>query len=137
MFSTIASGATTIESAGRAPDETFTCIQRVQKKNEDLDSIVTPIEREFILITVEITRIFLELKQSNKAAMYDSRVVSLRQNSNAMIEIYHEGKTTGSILCGLVYTHGCALLEIIRDNDVKKILVDALGTLRTTGIHSL
>jgi hypothetical protein len=54
-----------------------------------------------------------------------------------MIEIYREGKTPGSVLCGLVYAHGCALLEIIRDNDAKKILVDALGILRITGIHSL
>jgi hypothetical protein len=44
--------------------------------------------------------------------------------------IYHEGKTP-------VYAHGCALLVYIRVYDAKKILVDALGTLRTTGIHSL
>jgi hypothetical protein len=54
-----------------------------------------------------------------------------------MIEIYHEGKTPGSVLSGLVYAHGCALLVFIRVYDVKKILVKALGTLRTTGIHSL
>jgi hypothetical protein len=54
-----------------------------------------------------------------------------------MVEIYREGKTPGSVLCGLVYAHGCALLEFIRVYDAKKILVDALGTLRTTGIHSL
>jgi hypothetical protein len=83
------------------------------------------------------TRRFLELKQSNKAAIYDSRIASSRQNSNAMIEIYHKGKTPGSILCGLVYTHGCALLVIIRVYDVKKIQVDTLGILRTTGTHSL
>jgi hypothetical protein len=53
MFSTIASGATPIGSAGRAPDETFTCIKRVKKEKEDLDSIVTTIGREFILIKVE------------------------------------------------------------------------------------
>jgi hypothetical protein len=51
--------------------------------------------------------------------------------------IYHEGKTPGSVLCGLVYAHGYALLECIRVYDAKKILVDALGTLRITGIHSL
>jgi hypothetical protein len=56
-------------------------------------------------------------------------------NSNAMI--YHEGKTPESVLCGPVYAHGCALLVYIRVYDAKKILVDALGTLRTTGIHSL
>jgi hypothetical protein len=54
-----------------------------------------------------------------------------------MIEIYHEDKTPGSVLCVLVYAYECALLEIIRVYDTKKILVDALGTLRTTGIHSL
>jgi hypothetical protein len=54
-----------------------------------------------------------------------------------MIEIYHEGKTLGSVLCGLVYAHECALLVLICVNDAKKILVDALGTLKTTGTHSL
>jgi hypothetical protein len=54
-----------------------------------------------------------------------------------MIETYHEGKTPGSVLCGLVYAHGCTLLVVIRVYDAKKILVDALGTLRTTGTHSL
>jgi hypothetical protein len=37
------------------------------------------------------TRRFSELKMSNKAATYDSRVVSSQQNSNSMIETYHEG----------------------------------------------
>jgi hypothetical protein len=83
------------------------------------------------------TLIFCTFQQSNKAATYDSRVASSRQNSNAMIEIYREGKTLGSVLCGLVYAHECALLVLIRVNDAKKILVDALGTLRTTGIRSL
>jgi hypothetical protein len=54
-----------------------------------------------------------------------------------MVEIYREGKTPGSVMCGLVYAHGCALLVLIRVYDAKKILVDALGILRTTGIHFL
>jgi hypothetical protein len=54
-----------------------------------------------------------------------------------MIETYREGKTPGSVQCGLVYAHECALLVFIRVNGIKKILVDALGTLRTTGIRSL
>jgi hypothetical protein len=137
MFLTIASGATPIGSADCAPDDICTCIKRAKKAKEDLDNIITTIGREFILIKVEITRIFLELKQSNKATTYDSRVASSRQSSNAMIETYHEGKTLGSILCGLVYAHGYALLAIIRVYDAKKILVDALGTLKTTGTHSL
>jgi hypothetical protein len=58
-----------------------------------------------------------------------------QRNSNAVS--YREGKTSGSVLCGLVYAHGCALLVCICVYDAKKILVDALGTLRITGIHSL
>ena len=58
-----------------------------------------------------------------------------QRNSNTVT--CHEGKTPGSVLCGLVYAHGCALLVCIRVYDAKKILVDALGTLRTTGIHFL
>jgi hypothetical protein len=49
----------------------------------------------------------------------------------------HEGKTPGSVLCGLVYAPKCALLVTFRVYDAKKILVDALGALRTTGTLSL
>jgi hypothetical protein len=96
---------------------------------------VTPIGSEVFINHGYLTRIFCALDQSNKAATYDSRVASSRQNSNAVI--YHEGKTPGSVLCGLVYANGCALLVCIHVYVAKKILVDALGTLRTTGIHSL
>jgi hypothetical protein len=96
---------------------------------------VTPIGSEIFINHGCITQIFYALDQSNKAAIYDSRVASSRQNSNAVI--CHEGKTPGSVLCGPVYTHGYALLVCIHVYDAKKILVDALGTLRTTGIHSL
>jgi hypothetical protein len=92
----------------------------------------TPIGRDIFK-----TRIYCIFQQSNKAVTYNSRVASSRQNSNAMIETYRKGKTPGSVLCGLVYAHECALLVIIRVYDAKKILVDALGTLRTTGTHSL
>jgi hypothetical protein len=54
-----------------------------------------------------------------------------------MIETDREGKTPGSILCSLVYAHGCALLVTLCVYDAKKIPVDALGTLRTTGTLSL
>jgi hypothetical protein len=54
-----------------------------------------------------------------------------------MVETYREGKTLGSVLCGLVYAHECALLVIICVYDAKKILVDTLGTLRTTETLSL
>jgi hypothetical protein len=71
----------------------------------------------------------------NLTATWDSRVTLSQRNSNAVT--CHEGKTSGSVPCGLVYAHGCALLVCIRVYDAKKILVDALGTLGITGIHSL
>jgi hypothetical protein len=40
----------------------------------------------------------------------DSRVASSRQNLDVVIIIDHEGKTSGSVLCGLVYAPECALL---------------------------
>jgi hypothetical protein len=40
-------------------------------------------------------------------------------------------------MCDLVYAHECALLVLIHVYDAMKIMVDTLGTLRTTGIHSL
>jgi hypothetical protein len=49
----------------------------------------------------------------------------------------HEGKTSGSVLHGLVLAHECALLANFRIHDSEKISVDALGTLRNTGIHAL
>jgi hypothetical protein len=101
----------------------------------ELMNIVTPIGSEVFINHGCITRIFYALDQSNKAATCDSRVASSRQNSNAVI--CHEDKTPRSVLCGPVYAHGCALLVCIRVFDAKRILVDALGTLRTTGIHSL
>jgi hypothetical protein len=60
------------------------------------------------------------LEQSNKTAMYDYRVASSRQNLNAVVEIYHDVKNPGSVLCGPIYTHRCALLVCIRVYDVKK-----------------
>jgi hypothetical protein len=49
----------------------------------------------------------------------------------------HEGKTSGSILHGLVFAHECAVLVIFHIHDTKQILVDAPGILRNTGIHAL
>jgi hypothetical protein len=67
----------------------------------------------------------------------DSQAKSSRQSLNAMVIKDHEGKTPGSILCGLVYAPECALLVTFHVYNMKKILVDALGTLRTTGTLSL
>jgi hypothetical protein len=91
-----------------------------RKVKKELMNAIAPIGSEVFINHGYITRIFCALDQSNKAATYDSRVTSSRQNSNAMIEIYHEGKTLGSILCGPVYAHGCALLVCIRVYDAKK-----------------
>jgi hypothetical protein len=48
----------------------------------------------------------------------------------------HEGKTSGSVLHGLVYAHECALLVNFHVHDTKKIPVDALDTLRNTRTHA-
>jgi hypothetical protein len=45
---------------------------------------------------------------------------------------YHEGKTSGSILHGLAYARECTQLVNFCIHDMKKIPVDALGTLRNT-----
>jgi hypothetical protein len=129
IFSTIASGATPIGSAERAPDDVYQRALEHGKRRNIRWHIVTPIGSEFFMVVLP------EYFQSSKTATWDSRVALSQWNSNAVI--YHEGKTLGSILCGLVYAHGCTLLVCISVYDVKKILVDALGTLRTTGIHSL
>jgi hypothetical protein len=91
-----------------------------RKVKEDSVNVITPIGSEFLLSHDYITQIFCELDQSNKAATYDSGVASSRQNLNAVIEIYHEGKTPGSVLCGPAYAHGCALLVCIRVYGAKK-----------------
>jgi hypothetical protein len=67
----------------------------------------------------------------------NSQAKSSRQSLNAVVIKDHEGKTPGYVLCGLVYAHECALLVTFHVYDVKKILVNALGTLRTTGPLSL
>jgi hypothetical protein len=42
------------------------------------------------------------------------------KNSNAMIETDREGKTPGSVLCGLVYAPECTLLVTFHVYDAKK-----------------
>jgi hypothetical protein len=49
----------------------------------------------------------------------------------------HEGKTSGSVLHGLVFAHQCVLLVNFCIHDMKKIPVDALCTLRNIGTHAL
>jgi hypothetical protein len=67
----------------------------------------------------------------------DSQAKSSRQSLNAVVIEDHEGKTPGSVLCGLLYAPECALLVTFHVYDMKKILVDALGTLITTRTLSL
>jgi hypothetical protein len=55
-----------------------------------------------------LTRISCIFQQSNKAATYNSRVASSRQNLNVMIETYREGKTQDPS-CVAWYTHTNAL----------------------------
>jgi hypothetical protein len=108
-----------------------------RKVKRELMNVITTIGSKVFINHGYITRIFCALDQSNKAATYDSRVASSRQNSNAVIEIYHEGKTQ-DLSCVAQYTHMDALCWYVSVSTTRrKILVDALGTLRTTGVHSL
>jgi hypothetical protein len=79
------------------------------------------------------------IKQPNKAL--SNIVFSSHVRREHMLECHdrknHEDKTTESVLDGLLYAHECALLVNFCIHDTKKISVDALGTLRNTGIHAL
>jgi hypothetical protein len=119
-FLAIALGDTPIGSVGRAPDDIYSWILKQIKWKKIQKASLLPSGGNFLLIQVKVIRIFYTLNQSNKAATYYPRVASSRQNSNAVIEIYHKGKTPGSILCGPVYAHGCALLVCIRVYDAKQ-----------------
>jgi hypothetical protein len=66
------------------------------KVKRELMNIITPIGSEVFINHGYITQIFYALDQSNKAATYDFRVASSRQNLNVVI--YHKGKTPGSVL---------------------------------------
>jgi hypothetical protein len=84
------------------------------------------------------TQRFQALKQPNKAHNKISILKPLHRNK--VLECHgrkdHEGKTSGSVLHGLVYAHECALLVNFCIHDMKKISVDALGTLRNTGTNA-
>jgi hypothetical protein len=110
----IASGATPIGSAGCAPDDIYSWLL---KQKEQIRKFYYS-HRERPSLSIKVIRVLYTLKQSNKATTYDPRVALSQQNSNVMI--YHEGKTPGSILCGPVYAHGCALLVCIHVYDAKK-----------------
>jgi hypothetical protein len=57
--STIASGVLPSGALAAHPDEILTCIKEAEKANEDLDSLNTTIEREFILFKVRQPEDFL------------------------------------------------------------------------------
>jgi hypothetical protein len=68
---------------------------------------------------------------------YDSRVPLSRQNLNAMVEYIMKVKPQDPF-CVVRYTHMDALCWYVFVSATrKKIPVDALGTLRITGIHFL
>jgi hypothetical protein len=80
---------------------------------------------------------FWVLKQPNKA--HDKIMILKPRRRDKKLECHgrkdHEDKTLGSVLLGLVYAHECAMLANFCIHDTKKILVDALGTLRNIEIH--
>jgi hypothetical protein len=71
---------------------------------------------------------------------HDNILILKPRRRDRMLECHgrkdHEGKTSGSVLHGLVYAHECTLLVNFHIHDMRKIMVDALGTLRNTRIHA-
>jgi hypothetical protein len=151
FFLTIASGATPIGSTNRAVDDNGQCWLMIKNiidyfvnknlwlycRQNDIDyshwelfTIIWRKSNSKILHTSTV-------KQGLREKINDSQAESSRQSLNVMVIKDHEGKTSGSILCGLVYAPECALLVTFRVYDAKKIPVDALGTLRNTGTLSL
>jgi hypothetical protein len=65
---------------------------------------------------------FWVLKQPNKA--HDKLTILKPRHRNKNLECHghkdHEGKTSGSVLHGLVYAHECTLLVNFRIHDAKK-----------------
>jgi hypothetical protein len=68
------------------------------------------------------TRRIWVLKQPNKA--HDKNMILKTRHRDKKLECRgrkdHEGKTSGSVLHGLVYAHKCALLVNFRIHDAKK-----------------
>jgi hypothetical protein len=62
----------------------------------------TPIGRDIFK-----TRMYCIFQQSNKAATYNFRVVSSRQNSNAMIEAYREANEGFRSIVNQRFSYGC------------------------------
>jgi hypothetical protein len=147
----IASGATPIGSTGRAPDDNGQCW--VMIKNI-IDYFVDNNLRLYcrqINIDYSQRELFTIIWRKNNSKILhistvkprlakeinDSQAKSSRQSLNVVVIKDHKGKTPGSIMCGLVYASECALLVTFRVYNAKKILVNALGTLRTTRTLSL
>jgi hypothetical protein len=135
-FPTIASGATPIGSTGHAPDKIL-----VSKNNKE--------GKRKLVYWCYSHREGIHISQPEDFQYLNSQ--TRRKRLQDMIpELCHHDKTRmpwlkqivkvrppGSILCGLVYALGCALLVTFCVYNAKKILVDALGTLRTTRTLSL
>jgi hypothetical protein len=150
-LSTIASGANLIRSTGRAPDDNgqhwlmikniidyfvnknlrLYCRQNnIDYSHRELFTIIWRKSNSKILHTSTV-------KQGLQGKINDSQAKSSRRSLNSVAIKDHEGKTPGSVLFGLVYAPECTLLVTFCVYDVKKIPVDALGTLRITGTLSL
>jgi hypothetical protein len=141
-LSTIASGATLIGSTGRAPDddrEYGLLTSRIIDFIVGINSLLHSHREGSATSRRKTTLRFWVLEQPNKA--HDKLMILKLHHRDKKLECHgrkdHEGKTSGSVLHGLVYAYECALLVNFRIHDAKKIPVDALGTLRTTGILSL
>jgi hypothetical protein len=127
--SIIASGATPIGSTGHAPDEDgkyWLLIRRIIDfivgNIKQINSLLHSHREGFAISWRNITQRFWVLKQLNKA--HDKLIILKPHRRDKKLECHgrkdHEGKTSGSVLCGLVYAHECVLLVNFHIHDAKK-----------------
>jgi hypothetical protein len=135
-YPTIASGATPNGSAGRAPDDVFSWILQRWRREKLQESSLLLSGASFYWSRLNNPNILCagSVKQDCDIWLSSCVIATKLECRDWNIS---RSKTPGFVLCGPVYAHGCALLVCICVYDAKKILVDALGTLRTTGTHSL
>jgi hypothetical protein len=140
-YLTIASRATTIRSADHTPDGKLHRLHQGKRSKtpsplmvantKNMDSTFTPIRRaNYASATKSRTQNFWVFQQPNKALEIKfSDRVRCDKMSGCHDHKDYEGKTPRSVLCVLVLAQECALLVNFHIHDMKKIPVDALGTL--------
>jgi hypothetical protein len=136
-FLTIASGATPIGSAGHAPDDIYSWILEQGRRKKIQEASLLPSGGSFLSIKVGKPEYFVHW---NSQTRLRHMILELRYRDKTRMPWlkYITKVRPQDPSCVAWYTHMGALYWYVSVSTTqRKILVDALGTLRTTGIHSL